>query len=112
MNDASQPLLDIRFRTNGASARVGLNRLCRTLSVIAAFAILSCHAGTPEPAAHGFALGDVRLLDSPFKQASDRNARYLLSLEPDRLLHNTRKYAGLEPKGELYGGWESQGIAG
>ena len=59
-----------------------------------------------------FDLADVRLLESPFKQASERNARYLLSLDPDRLLHNTRKYAGLEPKGEIYGGWESQGIAG
>jgi DUF1680 family protein len=59
-----------------------------------------------------FALGDVQLLDGPFKRASERNARYLLSLDPDRLLHNTRKYAGLAPKAELYGGWESQGIAG
>lgn len=59
-----------------------------------------------------FSYGDVRLLDSPFKDASERNARYLLNIEADRLLHNTRKYAGLAPKGELYGGWESQGIAG
>jgi hypothetical protein len=51
-------------------------------------------------------------LDSPFKQAHERNAQYLLSLDADRLLHNTRKYAGLAPKGELYGGWESRGIAG
>lgn len=42
----------------------------------------------------------------------ERNADYLLSLEPDRFLHNTLKYAGLEPKGELYGGWEAKGIAG
>lgn len=42
----------------------------------------------------------------------ERNAEYLLSLDPDRLLHNTRKYAGLKPKGELYGGWEARGIAG
>ena len=72
-------------------------------------------AGAAEPAhiaVQGFDLGDVRLLDSPFRRASERNARYLLSLDPDRLLHNTRKYAGLEPKGELYGGWESRGIAG
>jgi uncharacterized protein len=59
-----------------------------------------------------FPLADVQLLDSPFKRASERNARYLLSLDPDRLLHNTREYAGLAPKAELYGGWESQGIAG
>src|SRR4051812_10616073 len=42
----------------------------------------------------------------------ERNAAYLLSLDPDRFLHNARLYAGLKPKGELYGGWESRGIAG
>ena len=55
---------------------------------------------------------DVRLLESPFLEAARRNAAWLLSLDADRLLHNTRKYAGLEPKGERYGGWESRGIAG
>jgi hypothetical protein len=69
-------------------------------------------AAAPPIDVAGFDLADVRLLDSPFRQASERNARYLLKLEPDRLLHNTRKYAGLEPKGALYGGWESRGIAG
>ena len=64
------------------------------------------------PVAQPFALGDVRLLDSPFKSAMERNAAYLLSVEPDRLLHNTRLYAGFAPKGEIYGGWESAGIAG
>jgi uncharacterized protein len=68
-------------------------------------------ATAPTAVAH-FSLGDVQLLDSPFKRASERNAKYLLSLDPDRLLHNTRKYAGLTPKAEIYGGWESQGIAG
>ncbi|MBL8266590.1 glycoside hydrolase family 127 protein [Steroidobacter sp.] len=69
-------------------------------------------AANAAPAVKAFGLGDVELLDSPFKQAMERNAAYLLSLDADRLLHNTRKYAGLQPKGELYGGWESQGIAG
>jgi uncharacterized protein len=64
------------------------------------------------PQARPFPLGDVRLLDSPFKEAMERNATYLLSLDPDRLLHNTLEYAGLQPKGDLYGGWESKGIAG
>jgi DUF1680 family protein len=59
-----------------------------------------------------FTLRQVELLASPFKAAMERNAKYLLALEPDRLLHNTRKYAGLQPKGELYGGWEAQGVAG
>jgi hypothetical protein len=59
-----------------------------------------------------FPLEEVQLLESPFKQAMERNATYLLGLEPDRLMYNTRKYAGLEPKGEIYGGWEKRGIAG
>ncbi|MEZ5426813.1 MAG: glycoside hydrolase family 127 protein [Pyrinomonadaceae bacterium] len=59
-----------------------------------------------------FKLRQVQILDSPFKRAMERNAEYLLSLDADRLLHNTRKYAGLEPKGEIYGGWEARGIAG
>jgi DUF1680 family protein len=53
-----------------------------------------------------FDLSEVKLLDSPFKQAMDLNARYLLSLEPDRFLHYFRVNAGLKPKGPAYGGWE------
>jgi len=59
-----------------------------------------------------FALKDIRLLDGPFKHATELNAAYLLKLEPDRLLHNYRKFAGLDPKAEGYGGWETRGIAG
>ncbi len=79
-----------------------------------AMASIAVNAATPafSPSVRAFGLGDVELLDSPFKQAMERNAEYLLGLDADRLLHNTRKYAGLQPKGELYGGWESQGIAG
>lgn len=69
-------------------------------------------ASTPPSTVEPFALRQVELLPSPFKAAMERNAKYLLGLDPDRLLHNTRKYAGLPPKGALYGGWESQGIAG
>jgi DUF1680 family protein len=54
-----------------------------------------------------FDLADVRLLDGPFRQAQQRDARYLLKLEPDRLLHNFRVNAGLKPKAPVYGGWES-----
>ncbi|HEU4391232.1 MAG TPA: beta-L-arabinofuranosidase domain-containing protein [Blastocatellia bacterium] len=54
-----------------------------------------------------FGAADVRLLDGPFLQAQDRDATYLLQLEPDRLLHNFRVNAGLKPKAPVYGGWES-----
>jgi DUF1680 family protein len=87
-------------------------RTLGTLAIIAMMGASVSVAASPDIDVETFQLSDVRLLDSPFKEASERNARYLLTLDPDRLLHNTRKYAGLEPKGELYGGWESQGIAG
>jgi DUF1680 family protein len=57
-------------------------------------------------------LSDVRLLPSPYKTALDVNHTYLVTLEPDRFLHNFRKGAGLKPKAEAYGGWEHDTIAG
>jgi len=55
-----------------------------------------------------FPLGNVRLLDGPFLIAQKRDIDYLTSLQPDRLLHNFRVNAGLEPKAAVYGGWESE----
>ncbi len=57
--------------------------------------------------AEPFSLTAVRLLDGPFKDAQERDGKYLLSLNPDRMLHNFRVNAGLEPKAAVYGGWES-----
>ncbi len=57
-------------------------------------------------------LQDVRLKPSLFLDSLQTNRRYLFELEPDRLLHNFLQYAGLPPKGEVYGGWEGDTIAG
>ena len=54
-----------------------------------------------------FQLEDVRLLDGPFKDAMVRDQAYLLSLEPDRLLHMFRVTAGLPSTATPLGGWES-----
>jgi DUF1680 family protein len=62
--------------------------------------------------AQAFSLEQVRLLESPFKKAMRRDVGFLLELDPDRLLHNFHKFAGLEPKGKIYGGWESSELAG
>ncbi|HKO82844.1 MAG TPA: glycoside hydrolase family 127 protein, partial [Chitinophagaceae bacterium] len=63
--------------------------------------------------ATAFNLKDVRLLNgSPFKNAMDKDAAYLVLLEPNRLLHRFHKNAGLPVKGEVYGGWESDGLSG
>lgn len=63
--------------------------------------------------AYAFNLKDVKLLDgSPFKNAMDKDAAYLLLLKPDRLLHRFYKNAGLPIKDSVYGGWESEGLSG
>src|SRR3546814_15892112 len=54
----------------------------------------------------------VRPKPSDFSTAVEVNRTYLHRLEPDRLLHNFRAYAGMEPKAPIYGGWESDTIAG
>jgi DUF1680 family protein len=59
-----------------------------------------------------FSIRDVRLLDGPFKEAMEMDARYLLVIEPDRLLSDFRAHAGLLPLAPKYGGWESSGLAG
>ncbi|WP_425491847.1 beta-L-arabinofuranosidase domain-containing protein [Luteimonas saliphila] len=58
------------------------------------------------------AFGTVRLLPSVFADSVAATRGYLMRLSPDRLLHNFREQAGLDPKGEVYGGWESDTIAG
>jgi len=57
--------------------------------------------------AQPFPLENVRLLDGPFRDAMLRDRAYLLSLDPDRLLHNFRVTAGLPSSAQPLGGWES-----
>src|ERR1035438_10327720 len=57
--------------------------------------------------AEPFPLTDVRLLDGPFRDAMLRDQKYLLSLDPDRLLRNFRVNVGLPTDAKPYGGWES-----
>ena len=52
-----------------------------------------------------FPLGDVTLLDGPFKHARDLNIEVLLKYDVDRLLAPYRKEAGLPKKAESYPNW-------
>ncbi|WOI54784.1 glycoside hydrolase family 127 protein [Parvularcula sp. LCG005] len=67
-------------------------------------------SGTTQPTS--VPLADIRLKPSVFRTSVDTNRKVLFDLEPDRLLHNFRWSAGLEPKAPVYGGWEKRGIAG
>lgn len=64
------------------------------------------------PNAEPFPLAQVRLGLSIYAASLEKNLAYLHKLEPDRLLHNYRVHAGLKPKAPIYGGWESESIAG
>jgi DUF1680 family protein len=85
-----------------------------------ALAALAPRAGASSSPAPGllpsraspFPLAAVRLGPSRYLDAVEANRRYVLSLEPDRLLHNFRCSAGLAPKAPAYGGWEADTIAG
>ncbi len=67
-------------------------------------------AVTPETFA--FSLSDVKLLEGPFHDAMQTDVEYLLQLDPDRLLHRFRLFAGLTPKAPIYAGWESETLSG
>jgi len=88
-----------------------LRGVAATALVISAGGIGVAQAAVPVMAS-AVPLGDVRLLPSPFLDAVEANRRYLMFLSPDRLLHNYHKFSGLPVKGETYGGWESDTIAG
>ncbi|HWJ27429.1 MAG TPA: beta-L-arabinofuranosidase domain-containing protein, partial [Flavisolibacter sp.] len=55
--------------------------------------------------ANTFPLGDVNLLDGPFRHARDLNIQTLLQYKVDRLLAPYRKEAGLQPKDSSYANW-------
>src|SRR5215468_94733 len=54
-------------------------------------------------------LSKVRLLGGPLKLAQDADAKYLLELEPDRMMAFYRVRAGLGQKAQPYGGWDAGG---
>lgn len=61
---------------------------------------------------YAFPLSNVSLLPGPFQHAMQRDVEYLLQLDPDRLLHRFRLFAGLTSKAPIYKGWESETLSG
>ena len=59
-----------------------------------------------------FSLSDVRLLDGPFLRAQQADLKYMLSLDPDRLLAPYLREAGIEPLADNYPNWENTGLDG
>lgn len=67
---------------------------------------------TPVLSTKPFRMNEVTVTKGPFKHAEEKEAAYLLELEPDRFLSGFRSEAGLTPKAPKYEGWESLGVAG
>lgn len=59
-----------------------------------------------------FALQDTKLTKGPFKNAQDVDLKYILALNPDKLLAPYLIDAGLPLKADRYGNWESSGLDG
>jgi uncharacterized protein len=59
-----------------------------------------------------FALQEVKLKNGIFKNAEDVDLKYILALNPDKLLAPYLIDAGLPLKAERYGNWESSGLDG
>lgn len=59
-----------------------------------------------------FKLQQVTLLPGVFKDAQQTDKRYMLALDPDRLLAPYLTEAGLKPKKKNYGNWENTGLDG
>ncbi|WP_255370233.1 glycoside hydrolase family 127 protein [Roseateles sp. YR242] len=57
-------------------------------------------------------LSSVRLLEGPFLAAQQTDLRYLMALNPDRLLAPFLREAGLPQQAPAYGNWESSGLDG
>jgi uncharacterized protein len=85
-------------------------RTARIVNLLVVLLGLVASAGAA--AAEYFPLQQVRLLDSPFRDAQDRDIDYILALQPDRLLAPYLTEAGLPPRAENYGNWESSGLDG
>ncbi len=81
--------------------------------LLVAMAVAACMSAIP----HGmcaqdklydntFPLGDVELLDGPFRHAMDLNVKVLLEYDTDRLLAPFLHEAGLPEKAEYFPNWE------
>ena len=69
-------------------------------------------SNVPFPTAQPFSLYNVQVTGGPFAHANRVCKDYLLTVEPDRLLHSFLEHSGLKAKAAIYEGWESLGLAG
>ena len=87
--------------------------LCSALATASMSALAADAGAAKQPdvvKAPTFSLSEVRLLDGPFRQAQELDQKYLLALDPDRLLLMFRVTAGVPSRAKPLGGWEAPGV--
>jgi uncharacterized protein len=81
------------------------------LSIVCLFILLYTQINATEKV-HEFKLSDVKILDGPFLNAQQVDLKYILALDPDRLLAPFLKDAGIKPLKDNYLNWETSGLDG
>jgi len=104
----SSPRIPMKTHT----AKMNMAIFLTVVLVLSLCAGASPGAVRPEQPVKLFPLEDVRLRESLFSEAVKVNRQYLLAHDPDRLLAPFRREAGLKPKAQPYGNWESGGLDG
>jgi DUF1680 family protein len=81
--------------------------VCRTMTSLGIAVFLACGTAAAQERLYPsmFPLGDIKLLDGPFKQRIEVNAKTLLAYDADRLLQPYLKEAGLPAKGAAFSNW-------
>ena len=89
-----------------------------SISCIAGFLAINvnfaCFAQSPTdtPIIKSIPISNVKITDGPFYHAQQTNLKYLLKMDPERLLAPYRREAGLPATAESYPNWESTGLDG
>src|SRR6185503_18266749 len=92
-----------------AAALNPITSAAESLGVSAAESAAPKSADSIRVRAHPVPSDRVRVLGGPLKHAQDLTAKYLLDLEPDRMLAYYRVRAGLAQKAQPYAGWDGGG---
>ena len=101
--------MKMNVRSDGGVTKIAAG-VARSIVAVVVVAC-ACLAGGAEPVRDlPFPLTSVRLAGGPLQAQQEQNRRYLLRLEPDRLLSRFRSEAGLKPKAKPYGGWENPAL--
>ncbi|TKB96259.1 glycoside hydrolase family 127 protein [Pedobacter cryophilus] len=83
------------------------------IKILIGLSLSFCSLSAQTPfAVQAFKSQEVQLLSSDFSKAQATDLKYMMALEPDRLLAPYLREAGLTPKATNYKNWESDGLDG